>query len=114
MVSEVDRQNARERNMKLKVEGTTAIERLQMIQKKITSGKLHLDVRQSILDVNLMNEMKRKHNASQQMDLEKIRRTNLQYMKLCYKADLVAKKHANKDISDWSSKADIKTYLKPL
>ena len=52
VMAEVDGQNARERNMNLKVEGTLAIERLAMINKTITSGKLHLDVRQCKLDIN--------------------------------------------------------------
>ena len=61
-----------------------------------------------------MNEVKRKHIESKQIDLEKVRRAELQYMKLCYKADVAAVKHANKDIADWTSKSDIKTFLTPL
>ena len=57
VMAEVDHQNAREQNMNLKVEGTTAIERLRNISSKITSGKLHLDVRQSKLDPNFLNEL---------------------------------------------------------
>ena len=70
VMAEVDRQNAGELNMKRKVEGTTAIERLRTITKKITSGSLHLDARQSKLDCNLMNEVKRKHIESKQIDLQ--------------------------------------------
>lgn len=114
IMSEVDRQTARNRNLKLKSEGTTAIERLRKINKKITSGNLHLEGRQCMLDTNLMNELQRKQGIVDHNNLEKTRRSDLQYMKTCHNADEVVKKYGNCDLSKWTSKADMKTYLKPL
>ena len=66
--------------MERKVEGTTAIQRLQMISNKITSGKLYLDVRQSVMDVNLLNELLRKKTIADQSKLVKQQKAKLLYM----------------------------------
>ena len=100
--------------MERKVEGATAIQRLQMISNKITSGKLHLDVRQSVMDVNLLNELVRKKTITNQSDLVKQQKAKLLHMKTCHRADVVCKKNQNKDITKWKSKVSIKIYLMPL
>ena len=114
VMAEVDRQRARQLNMDRKVEGTNAIQRLQMISKKITSGKIHLDARQSVLDINLYNELVRRKDDTDQSDLEKERKSHLAYMKLCHKADMVITKNGIKDISQWRSKVQLRAVLMPL
>ena len=44
----------------------------------------------------------------------KKRRSDFNYMKLCFKADEVIDKNQGKDITKWKSKSDILTLLKPL
>ena len=114
VMSELDRQNARDRNLKLKVEGTTALERFQKISKRITSGKLHLDVRQSLLDNNLLGEVRRKCSESAQTKSVKKQKNDLQYMKTCHQADEAIKKYGKDNIDKWPNKAAIKLFLKPL
>lgn len=60
VMSEVDRQKAREINLKSKTEGATAIERFR-INKRITSGKLLLEGRQCKLDKTLMESIKERN-----------------------------------------------------
>ena len=114
VMAEVDRQQAREVNLKRKLEGTTAIERFQKITKKLTSGKLVLEARQSKLDINVLMAVKRKSDANKKSELEKKRRAELNYMKQCYNADMVIAKNAPIEAVNWKTKTDIKTYLKPL
>ena len=114
VMAEVDRQDAREMNLKQKVEGTTAVERLQKITKKITSGKLMLDVRQSHLDINVMSSVKKNFISIRNAKESKRCQVELNYLKLYHNGDKVVEKHGNRDVSNWNSKADIQTYLKPL
>ena len=114
IMSEVDRQEAREHNFKRKIEGTTAVERLNKITKRITSGKLTLDVRQSHLDINVMNSVKRNAIATKNAETAKRHRIEFNYLKLCFNADQVIAKNGNTDVLTWKSKAQIQAYLKPL
>ena len=107
VMAECDRQEAREMNLKRKLEGTTAVERLRKITKKLTSGKLMFDVRQSHLDYNVLTSMKKNFIAARDAEESKRRRAELNYLKLCYNADKAIGKHGNKDVATWNNKADI-------
>ena len=114
IISEVDKQEARERIQKAKREGTTLKERLSKISKKLTAGKMVLDLQMYRLDESILYCIKKSAEKKKEQNDSKIRREALQYMKLCFKADEVLKKNVNKDVDQWSSKADIKTVLGPL
>ena len=115
IMSSVDRQNARERNQKLKEEGTTAQERLDQISRKITAAKMTLDVRQYNLDHNIRDHCKRIVDNRNDEERRKRHRSELQYLKLCYKADEAIAKHSNNNnVNTWTTKSDITTYLRPL
>ena len=45
---------------------------------------------------------------------EKKQKEELEYMKLCFKADRVLEKYQTDDVAKWKRKEDIVTYLKPL
>ena len=115
IMSSVDRQNARARNQKLKEEGTTAQERLDQISKKITAAKMTLDVRQYNLDHNIRDQCKRIIDNRNDEERRKRHRSELQYLKLCYKADEAIAKHSNNNnVNTWTTKSDITSYLRPL
>ena len=108
ILTESDRQATREQNQKLKKEGNTIRDILSKINKKLTAGKLTLDVRQYGLTSNVRDHVKLKSDE----ELAKKRRYELNYMKLCYKADKVlAKRGADSDLLKWNSKSDISTFL---
>ena len=114
IISEADRQEARERIQKAKTEGCTLRDRLRSINKKLTAGKMVLDLRKYHFDDHILNCVKKSVETKKDIDASKMRREELQYMKLCFKADEVLKKHMNKNVEEWSSKIDIKTFLNPL
>ena len=107
VMAECDRQEAREMNLKRKLEGTTAVKRLGKITKKLTSGKLMFDVRQSHLDYNVLTSVKKNFIAARDAEESKRRRAELNYLKLYYNADKAIGKHGNKDVATWNNKADI-------
>ena len=115
ILTESDRQAARQRSQRLKEEGTTIRERLDKISKKITAGRLVLDVRSYGLTKDVRDHVQRIENLRKDEELAKNQRNELNYMKLCYRADKVIEKNNNDmDITKWRSKADILTLLKPM
>ena len=58
IMSEVDRQSAREHIQKMKDEGLTVKERLDKINRTLTAGKMTLDVRKYHLDFNIRDHVK--------------------------------------------------------
>ena len=89
-------------------------DRISKINKKLTAGRMVLDLRKYHFDDHILNCIKKSVEDKKDIDALKVRRESLQYMKLCYKADEVIKKHGEKDIEHWNSKTDIKTFLIPL
>ena len=115
ILTESDRQIARERSQKMKEEGTTLKERLSKITRTLTAGKMTIDARNYGLSKTIRDHVLDIYNAKKLEEKSKIQRIELAYMKLCYKADKVLEKYGmNNDVTKWKSKADIITYLKPL
>ena len=114
IVSEVDRQTARERLQKCKEEGETKRERIMKIQKKLTAGKLVLDGRSYHLDRTVLEQVERRHKAIEKTQKDKKNKEILDFMITCYKADKLVQKYKDMDIVDWKRKDEILTFLKPL
>ena len=114
VISEVDRQKARERNQKRKLEGTSKRERIMKIRKKLTAGKLVLEGRSHHLDQTVLEHVQRKRKEAEEELYKKGRKDDLDYMKLCYYADKIIAKYGDADVKLWKNKNDIVTYLKPL
>ena len=114
IMTEVDRQIARERNQMMKTEGTTKRERILAIKKRMTAGKLVLDGRSYHLDMNVLKHVRSRRIEVQLEAVEKRRKADLEYLQQCYKATKVLEKYGNLDVRKWKRKEDIVTLLKPL
>ena len=114
ILTESDRQQARHQSQLKKEEGTTLMERLGKINRSLTAGRMVLDVRQYGFKSNIRDHVRDIHNKKKEGDLIKRRRVELNYMKLCFKADQVLEKNKGKEVNSWKCKSDITTYLKPL
>ena len=114
IMTENDRQIARQRSQKLKKEGLIMNERLKKVKKKMTAGRMVLELRQYGLKGNILDQMREIDKKNKDEDIEKERRAELAYMKLCYRADKAIEKNGNEDVLKWRSKADMLAYLKPL
>ena len=90
ILSSADRQNARARNQKLKEEGTTAVERMGEINRKLTAAKMTLDLRKFHFDLTIKDTVER---VDVMRKSSKDVRMKLQYLKLCHKADKVKAKY---------------------
>ena len=88
-MSSVDRQNAREQNQKSKEEGSSAKDQIDKFNKRITAAKMTLNIRKHHQDFTIHDTVKRMWTTRKQGDLMKSQRMELQYMKLCHKADEV-------------------------
>ena len=73
-----------------------------------------MDVRQSHLDINVMNLVKRNAIGTKNAETAKRHRAEFNYLKLCFNTDQVIAKNGNTDVLTWKSKAQIQAYLKPL
>ena len=93
ILTESDRQIARERSQKMKEEGTTLKERLSKITRTLTAGKMIIDARNYGLSKTIRDHVLDIYNAKKLEEKSKIQRIELAYMKLCYKADKVLEKY---------------------
>ena len=91
-MTESDRQQARHQSQLKKEEGTTLMERLGKINRSLTAGRMVLDARQYGFKSNIRDHVQDIHNKKKEGDLIKRRRVDLNYMKLCFKADQVLEK----------------------
>ena len=66
------------------------------------------------MDDSILYCVRKSVDEKKDMELSKARREALQYMKNCYTADEVFKKHGNSDVVEWNSKSDIQIILRPL
>ena len=103
IISETDRQIARQRIQKLKTEGMTLRERIAKINRRLTAGKMVLDLRKYHLDDSILYCVRKSVDEKKDMELSKARCEALQYMKNCYTTDEVFKKHGNEDVGGWNS-----------
>ena len=79
IVSDYDRQIARERSQHLKSVGTTVKQRLDKLKKHLTASKLTLEVRQYHLDKNVYNNTKQQYDNGQLKKTETRRKEELEY-----------------------------------
>ena len=115
IMSEVDRQAAREEIQKYKDEGMTLKECLDKINRTLTSGKMTLNVRKYHLDFNIHDHVKHINDEKKVVELAKKRKDELTYMVNCHKADMAIRKYGvESNILKWKNKNDILAYLKPL
>ena len=114
ILSEVDRQKARERVQKRKTEGETKRNRIMKIQKKLTAGKLVLEGRSHHLDLTVLEHVQRRTLEREQQAHEKKQKNQLEYLKMCFFADKIKEFYGETDVSKWKRKDEIAAYLKPL
>ena len=114
IMSDVDRQLARERNQKKRDEGKTLKERLSSITKHMTSGLMTLKARTYHLDKTVMEHAKEQKVVRSNKKIERRQEDDLEYLKLCFKADVAKKKNPWEDVKKWNSIKDIAAYLRPL
>ena len=114
IMTETDRQIARQRSQRLKEEDTTVKQRLDRLTRKITAGKMILDIRQYCLTSDIRDHVRGIVQSRQDKDLAKKHREDLAYMKACHKADKVLEKNGTDNLQNWKSKMDILVYLRPL
>ena len=114
IIAETDREEARERNQRLKSEGKSIAERVASITKCMTAGKLvveagsfHLneDVLQQA-ELRLLQQVEKENNARI--------RDEAKYMIDCYKADRALDRNVTADVSKWKKSSDIVDHLRPL
>ena len=114
IVSDYDRQLARERSQKLKEEGLTVKDRLSKIRKHLTSTKLTIDGRHYHMDKYVYQHAKNRQDEDEVKKQVKRRKFELEYAILCYKADRARECNPSDNVKDWRKAADIKDYLGPL
>ena len=114
IISEFDRQKAREVLQQRKREGLSRRDRIMRIKKKLTAGKLVLDGGSHSLDRNVLDFVRRKRVETETVALAKRRKEDLEYMKSCIEADDIAKKYGDTHVSKWRRRDEIVTYIKPL
>ena len=115
IMQEIDRQDARKRNMDMKTEGGNVRDRVLGIKKKITAGKLVLEGRRFALDKNVLEHAESEHQKKQKNDRLRKEKVDFDYLKWCHEADQAFFRNQHeKDVTKWKSMKDIKTYIKPL
>ena len=114
VINECDKQRARERVLKRKLEGNTRRDRILKIKKKMTAGKLVLDGGSHHLDRNVLEHVQRKRHELEAMETKKQRKADLDYLKQCYFADKVKALYDGVAVQKWKRRDDIVVYLKPL
>ena len=114
IVSDNDRQVARERSQKLKEEGSTLKERLEALKKHLTSAKLTIKAREYELSKTVYEHV-RDVIGDKAIDRgEQRRKEELEYTIKCFKADRAKERNPTSDVRKWKSTDDIKDYLQPL
>ena len=114
IMAEKDQEEAHEQNKLLKAEGRSIAERVSLITKKMTAGKLVLDAGSFYLDKNVLLQAKRRQLKIIEKENEAIKRDDLKYMIDCYKADMALARNDTMDIRKWKSVSDIIAYLQTL
>ena len=114
IMTEVDRQEARERNQRNREEGTTARERLRAITSRMTAGKLTSEGRHYHLNSAVVEHVEQQDNDSSEVLREKRRLDDLRYLKSCYIADKVLVKNKDTELPYWKNAGDLLKYLRPL
>ena len=115
ILTESDRQVARQQSQRMKEEGTTLKERLNKITRVLTAGKMTIEARNYGLSKTIRDHALDIDKSKKDGELAKKRRADLNYMKLCYRADKAREKNGiDSDIMKWKSKADMLAHLKPL
>ena len=114
IVSDYDRQIARERSQQMKTVGTTVKQRLAKLKKHITATKLTLEVRQYHLDKNVCQHTRKQYDDQQAKLGELRRKEEFEYLVKCYNAKIAISRNNTSNVKEWRSMADIKTYLQPL
>lgn len=115
IMSENDREEARERNKQLKKEGKTLADRISTITKRMTAGKLVVEAGCFHLNEFVMEQAEKRQLDMFHEKEESRKRDELKYFIDCYKADeaLKANKH-NPNPKDWRKASDIRDFLRPL
>ena len=115
IVSENNLQMARERIQKRKDEGTTVRERLNKLKKRFISTKMTIDARHYHFDETVLEHMKGIAGRKNDLETEKRRKDELDYMKKCAKADAAERRNkCIEDVKGWNNFNDVKAYLQPL
>ena len=114
ILTEQDRQIARERAQKMKDEGTTMRERLDKVKKHITSTIMTIDLRNYHINETILGIGLNKLQEDEDKVLETRRKKELDYKIISYKADLAKKRNPTDDVNKWKNKDDVKAYLAPL
>ena len=114
-MSEVDRQVARERNLKRKTMGGTMNERIMAIKKRVTAGRLVLKGRSFALNKDVLQHSE--DVEKQKLGIEEAAKESkdLAYLEICAKADLaMLENNTILDISKWKKAKDILYVVKSL
>ena len=114
ILSDVDRQSARERNNKKKIEGKTLKERLSKITKRLTCGLMTIVTGNYHLNKSVLEHTLEIVKISEKNKLEKRRKSDLTYLKHCHLADMAKAMNPSDDVKKWKNVDYIKTFLKPL
>ena len=89
ILAESDKQHARQQSQLKKEEGTTLMEWLRKFNRTITDGKMILGLRWLGLKLNSRGHVQDMGNKKKEDNLARKRHEDLNYMKLCFKADQV-------------------------
>ena len=114
IVTDDDRQLARERAQKLKEEGKTLRERLEKIKKFMTSTKMTIEAREYHLNQTIYEYVKNRLEEKDRKLGQLRMKEELDYVIKCYKADKAKLRNPTDDVSKWTNRSDIKLYLDPL
>ena len=114
IVSDYDRQVARERSQKLKEEGLTIKERLAKIKKHMTATKLTIDGRHYHMDRTVYQRAKMRRDDDDDKLIEARRKEDYEYAIACYKADRARERNPSNGVKSWRRSNDIKDFLSPL
>ena len=114
IMSDYDRQKARERIQKMKEEGTTVRQRLAKLKKHITLTSMTIDARHYHLDGHILEHGYEKKEYESNKKVEARRKKELEYVIKCYRADLAKARNPSPNAKEWRSFDDIKAYLQPL
>ena len=113
IMSEVDRQKAREINMKRKSNGDNMKEKLTLVKKKLTAGSLVSVCRKHHLDGDVFDYVKKQNEMKNEVEYNRKRRKDITYLLDCERSDKAKEKNKDKKIENWNI-TDLKTYLKPM
>ena len=114
IMAECDRENARERNKRLKAEGKGKTERIMSITKKMTAGKLVVECGSFHLDKDVLNQAQSRQDKQAEKEAEQRLKEEFKYIVDCHKADLAFNRNNTLNVKEWKSSADILAYLQPL